>query len=38
MECGIDVTRLDDPHLSPGENVAYDEFNRQSQPVFRPGR
>ncbi|MEE2041653.1 hypothetical protein Q8791_30975 [Nocardiopsis sp. CT-R113] len=35
---GIDVLKLDDPRLRAAERVRMDEFNPQSQPVYRPGR
>jgi hypothetical protein len=38
IERGLDVLRLDDRRLRGAERVEYDEFNPQSQPVYRPGR
>ncbi|MBE2998483.1 hypothetical protein IDM40_07165 [Nocardiopsis sp. HNM0947] len=38
MSRGLDVLYLDDPRLRPAEDVTYDEFNPQSQPVHGPGR
>ncbi|MEV2276739.1 hypothetical protein AB0I72_14265 [Nocardiopsis sp. NPDC049922] len=35
---GIDVLRLEDPRLRAAERVEMEEFNPQSQPVYRPGR
>jgi hypothetical protein len=35
---GLDVLRLDDRRLRGAERVEFDEFNPQSQPVYRPGR
>ncbi|OLT25041.1 hypothetical protein BJF83_06235 [Nocardiopsis sp. CNR-923] len=35
---GIDVLRLEDPRLRAAERVRMEEFNPQSQPVYRPGR
>jgi hypothetical protein len=38
IQQGFDVLKLDDRRLRPAERVTYDEFNPQSQPVYRPGR
>ncbi|MBR8740238.1 LVIVD repeat-containing protein [Nocardiopsis sp. MG754419] len=38
MRRGLDVLELNDPRLRPAERVTYDEFNPQTQPVYRPGR
>ncbi|WP_017584715.1 LVIVD repeat-containing protein [Nocardiopsis ganjiahuensis] len=38
IERGLDVLKLTDPRLRVAEKVTYDEFNPQTQPVYRPGR
>ncbi|MBE2998484.1 hypothetical protein IDM40_07170 [Nocardiopsis sp. HNM0947] len=38
IERGLDVLKITDPRLRPAEDVVYDEFNPQSQPVYEPGR
>ena len=38
MRRGLDVLKLTDPRLRAAERVTYDEFNPQTQPVYRPGR
>ncbi|WP_017583482.1 LVIVD repeat-containing protein [Nocardiopsis valliformis] len=38
IERGLDVLKLTDPRLRSAERVTYDEFNPQTQPVYRPGR
>ncbi len=38
IERGLDVLKLTDPRLRAAERVTYDEFNPQTQPVYRPGR
>ena len=35
---GLDVLKLTDPRLRAAERLTYDEFNPQTQPVYRPGR
>jgi len=35
---GLDVLHLDDPRLRPAENVTYEEFNPQSQPIYDTSR
>ncbi|WP_017602425.1 LVIVD repeat-containing protein, partial [Nocardiopsis lucentensis] len=35
---GLDVIKLEDPRFRVAERVVMDEFNPQSQPVYRPGR
>ncbi|GAA1099799.1 LVIVD repeat-containing protein [Nocardiopsis metallicus] len=38
IERGLDVLKITDPRLRAAERVTYDEFNPQTQPVYRPGR
>ncbi|MET9794221.1 LVIVD repeat-containing protein [Nocardiopsis alba] len=38
IERGLDVLKLTEPRLRPAERITYDEFNPQTQPVYRPGR
>ncbi len=38
IDRGLDVLKLTDPRLRAAERVTYEEFNPQTQPVFRPGR
>ncbi|MFE1165976.1 LVIVD repeat-containing protein [Nocardiopsis sp. NPDC058789] len=38
IDRGLDVLKLTDPRLRAAERVTYEEFNPQTQPVYRPGR
>ncbi|MFE9245462.1 LVIVD repeat-containing protein [Nocardiopsis sp. NPDC006938] len=38
IDRGLDVLKLTDPRLRAAERVRYEEFNPQTQPVYRPGR